>query len=895
MADDSEGYPDQSALNLQRTITQFEEPTAGGGKEMPTSVLEKDQGTDKQYQTLPENELFSALGTSAQGLSSKEALVHLERYGHNDISHIRKRPVIIQFLEHFKNLLVIILIIAVVISVFVGEITSAAIILIIIFASVTLDFFQEYKAENAAEMLTQKILTTAAVFRDGKHVDLPITGLVPGDLISLVAGDIIPADARVLAARDFFIDQSALTGEPFPVEKKPGIADKNTTLADAGNYIFLGTSVVSGTATAVLTKTGASTEFGKIAKSLTERPPETEFERGLKQFSYLMSKFVFFMVIFVFFINALFRHGVIDSLLFSIALAVGMTPELLPMILSLNLSKGAIAMSEKGAIVKHPESIQNFGSMDVLCTDKTGTLTDNKIALVRHLDNQGNDSDRVLLLSYINSSFHTGVKSPLDEAVVNYRTLDISTYTKIDEIPFDFIRKRVSIAYDDGTQRILVTKGAPEEILGICSFAERNGVAEPLTDEIRHQINTLYETQSAEGARTLAVCIRSIPGSETRFVVSDEKAMTLVGLITFIDPPKESARESLGMLAKSGIELKILTGDNDLVTKKICELIGLNVKGVLTGVEIETMDGDALSRVVENVTIFSRMTPVQKNRVMTALKKNGHVVGFMGDGINDAPSIREADVGISVENAVDIAKESADIILLKNDLRILNDGVLEGRKTFGNTMKYILMGTSSNFGNMFSVAGASLFLPFLPMLPIQILLNNLLYDISESTIPTDNVDASYISTPKKWDIEFIKKFIMVFGPISSIFDFITFFVLLFIFVADASLFQTAWFMESLCTQTLVIFVIRTRVVPFYRSRPSNLLIASTLLIVAIACILPFTVVGGIFGFVQPPVSFFAVLAGLVVGYIMIVELVKRWFYRKYSSFIERKTAKPTSP
>ncbi len=862
---------------------------------MSAPVLEKDQPQDKPFHTLSENELFSGLETSAEGLSSQEAEVRLGRYGHNDISHIRKRPVIIQFLAHFKNLLVIILIIAVAISVFVGEITSAAIIFIIIIASVTLDFFQEYKAENAAEMLKQKILTSAAVFRDGKQRDLPITGLVPGDVVSLVAGDIIPADARVLAARDFFVDQSALTGEPFPVEKKPGVADKNKPLAEADNYIFLGTSVVSGTATAILTRTGASTEFGKIAKSLTDRPPETEFERGLKQFSYLMSKFVFFMVIFVFFINALFRHGIVDSLLFSVALAVGMTPELLPMILSLNLSKGAIAMSEKGAIVKHPESIQNFGSMDVLCTDKTGTLTDNKIALVRHLDTEGNDSDRVLLLSYINSSFHTGIKGPLDEAVINYRAIDITSFTKIDEIPFDFIRKRVSIAYSDGAQRILVTKGAPEEILRICSFAERKGVAEPLTEEIRQQINTIYETQSAEGARTLAVCVRSIPGSETRFSVSDEKEMTIVGLITFIDPPKESARESLRLLTQSGIELKILTGDNELVTKKICALIGLEVKGVLTGAKIETMDVDTLSRVVENITIFSRMTPVQKNRVITALKKNGHVVGFMGDGINDAPSIRAADVGISVENAVDIAKESADIILLKNDLRILNDGVLEGRKTFGNTMKYILMGTSSNFGNMFSVAGASLFLPFLPMLPIQILLNNLLYDISESTIPTDNVDASYISTPKKWDIEFIKKFIMVFGPISSVFDFITFFVLLFIFVADASLFRTAWFMESICTQTLVIFVIRTRVVPFYRSRPSRLLVASTLLIVAIALVLPFTVIGSLFGFVQPPVLFFAVLAGLVFGYIIIVELVKRWFYRKYASFIERKTARPSGP
>jgi Mg2+-importing ATPase len=528
--------------------------------------------------------------------------------------------------------------------------------------------------------------------------------------------------------------------------------------------------------------------------------------------------------------------------------------------------------------------------MDVLCTDKTGTLTQNQIALIKHLDTEGNDSENVLLYSYINSYFHTGLKSPLDEAVVRFRHIDIDDYRKIDEIPFDFIRKRLSIVVARGSECILVSKGAPEEILRICPFADRGGTVEPLNDDGMERISRIYRAQSAGGFRTLAVCYRSVTGDQTRFSVSDEKEMTLVGLITFIDPPKESARESLELLARSGIELKILTGDNELVARKTCELIGQEVKGVLPGTEIETMDGETLSRVVEDVTIFSRMTPVQKNRVMIALKRNGHVVGFMGDGINDAPSIREADVGISVENAVDIAKESADIILLKNDLRILNDGVLEGRRTFGNTMKYILMGTSSNFGNMFSVAGASLFLRFLPMLPIQILLNNLLYDVSESTIPTDNVDASYISTPKKWDIEFIRKFIMVFGPISSIFDFITFFILLFIFRADASLFQTAWFIESICTQTLVIFVIRTRVVPFYKSKPSRLLFASTILIVVIACILPFTVIGSIFGFVHPPVSFFAVLAGLAVGYLAFVELVKRWFYRRYSSFIERKTA-----
>jgi Mg2+-importing ATPase len=602
-----------------------------------------------------------------------------------------------------------------------------------------------------------------------------------------------------------------------------------------------------------------------------------------------MSKFVFFLVIFVFFINALFQHGILDSLLFSVALAVGMTPELLPMILSLNLSKGSIAMSEKGAIVKHPESIQNFGSMDVLCTDKTGTLTENKIALIRHLDPDGNDSENVLLYSYINSFFDTGMKSPLDEAVIRFRHIDIDDYKKIDEIPFDFMRKRVSVIVSRGSARILVSKGAPEEVIRICSSADRGGVIEPLSDAGREKINAIYHAQSAEGFRTLAVCYRSMPEKQAQFSVSDEKEMILAGLITFIDPPKESARESVRLLAKTGVELKILTGDNELVAKKTCELIDLDVKGVLTGAGIEHMDRETLSRVVEDVTIFSRMTPVQKNRVLAALKKNGHVVGFMGDGINDAPSIREADVGISVENAVDIARESADIILLKNDLRILHDGVLEGRKTFGNTMKYILMGTSSNFGNMFSVAGASLFLRFLPMLPVQILLNNLLYDISEATIPTDNVDASYISSPRKWDIGFIRKFIVVFGPISSVFDFMTFFILLVIFRADAPLFQTAWFIESICTQTLVIFVIRTRIVPFYKSRPSRLLFSSTVLIVIAACALPFTAIGTLFGFVPPPPQFFVALLVLVAGYLVIVELAKRWFYQKYSSGSDKLT------
>jgi Mg2+-importing ATPase len=529
--------------------------------------------------------------------------------------------------------------------------------------------------------------------------------------------------------------------------------------------------------------------------------------------------------------------------------------------------------------------------MDILCTDKTGTLTKNEIDLVRHVDTEGNDSENVLLYSFVNSHFHTGLKSPLDDAIVRFRHIDVDDYRKIDEIPFDFIRRRVSVIVARPSGRILVAKGAPEEILGICSFAERDGKAVPLTDTIRDRIDTFYRSQSDGGFRTLAVCYRPVPDDQQQFTVKDETGMVLAGLITFVDPPKESARASVQLLAQSGIELKILTGDNERVTKKTCELIGLEVKGVLTGAEIEHLDRETLARVVEGVTIFSRLNPSQKNQIMNALKHNGHVVGFMGDGINDAPSIRQADAGISVENAVDIAKESADIILLKNDLRILNDGVLEGRRTFTNTMKYILMGTSSNFGNMVSVAGASLFLRFLPMLPAQILLNNLLYDVSEATIPTDNVDASALRTPKKWDIDFVKKFIMVFGPVSSVFDFITFFFLLFIFGADAAFFQTAWFVESICTQTLVIFVIRTRVIPFYASKPSRLLLASTFLVVLAAGILPFTAIGSIFGFVPLPASFFVLLGGLVACYLVMVEAVKWWFFKKGPFSSKRRTQK----
>jgi Mg2+-importing ATPase len=836
---------------------------------------------------LTEEEVLSSLATSASGLSMPEVHRRLTQFGPNDISRAQKRSVILQFLDHFRNVLVLILLFAAIISFFVGDFPSGAIIIAIVIASVTLDFYQEYRAGNAAEILRQKILTHATVVREGTDHEVPLTDLVPGDIIRLSAGDIVPADARLLSARDLFVNESSLTGEPFPVEKTAAPVPAGTPLADANNYVFLGTSVVSGTAVAVVTRTGMATEFGRIARTLVARPPETEFERGLTQFSYLMSRFIFILVIFVFLINALFRHGTLESLLFAVALAVGMTPELLPMILSLNLSKGAIAMAGKKVIVRHLASIQNLGSMDVLCTDKTGTLTANRISLIEYLDPDGVPSEKVLYFTFLNSYFHTGVPNPLDEAVIAFRPMDAGRFRKVDEIPFDFVRRRLSLVVDDGHERILVTKGAPEEILSICTSIERGGKTDILSAGDRESVIALYREKSREGFRTLAVCARKVSRDRGVFSPDDERDMTLLGLVTFLDPPKESAAESVRALVDSGIDLKILTGDNELVTQRVASLIGLEVKGVISGREIEQMDRETLSRVVEEITLFCRLTPVQKNRVLNALRKNGHVVGFMGDGINDAPAIREADVGISVQNAVDIARESADIILLENDLRVLHDGVREGRKTFANTLKYILMGTSSNFGNMFSVAGASLFLTFLPMLPIQILLNNLLYDLSESTIPTDNVDEDMVRSPKRWDMGFIRRFILVFGPISSLFDFLTFFILLSVFAADAPFFQTAWFIESICTQTLVIFLIRTRMVPFFRSRPSRLLLVSTLSIVAAACLLPFSVLGEIFGFVHLPVLFYAVLAGLITAYFIFVEVAKKWFFGRYSFLVEQ--------
>jgi len=843
--------------------------------------------------TLPVEELLLRLKSSLDGLSSEDVKRRLEVFGYNELVRRKKKAAVLDFLSHFKSPLIIILLVAGLISSFFGEVANTAIIFVIVTLSVALDFYQESKAERAAEMLKQRVAITATVLRDGVKREVRLAEIVPGDIIYLSAGDIVPADARVINAKDLFVNQSALTGESFPVEKITlPLKSFDPSITEWSNYLFMGTSVVSGTATAVVVKTGSLTEYGKIAKRLVERETETEFQRGIRSFGYMIMQVTFLLVIFVFFINALYMRSVLDSLLFAVALAVGLTPELLPMIISVNLSGGALSMAKKGVIVKRLAAIQNFGSMDVLCTDKTGTLTENRIKLVLHVDLNGNESDKVFIYSYINSYYQTGLKNPLDEATLKFREVDVKDYRKIDEVPFDFVRKRLSIVVEYQNQRFMITKGAPEEIAKICSFYEVEEIIADITDEVRRKIEQKYVELSFEGYRVLAVAYKRLREDRPIYTVSDENEMVFLGFIAFLDPPKETAREALQLLKNASVELKILTGDNELVTRKVCEYLGFDIKGVVTGSEIAQMHDDALARVVEEANVFCRVTPAQKDRVITVLKNNGHVVGFLGDGINDAPSLKTADVGISVDNAVDVAKESADIILLHNDLRVLHDGVLEGRKTFGNTMKYIMMGVSSNFGSMFSVAGASLFLPFLPMLPIQILLNNLLYDFSQSTIPTDEVDQEYIEKPKRWDIHFIRRFMVFLGPVSSLFDFLTFFVMLFIFNASEPLFQTAWFIESLTSQTLVIFAIRTKKSPFWKSKPSKLLLLSSVAIITFALVLPYTPLGEIFRFVKPPATFYIALAAILGAYVTLAEIVKSWFYRRYGYRLEQTLIPP---
>lgn len=843
--------------------------------------------SDDDALVLDASEAARRLGTDARlGLGEEEASRRLERYGPNEAAPRRKRSAAGTFLSKFKDPLVIILLLAGTVTLFTGQPLSAAVIYTIVLISTGLTFFQEHRSERASEELSKKVRTMATVVRGGAKREVPLSELVPGDVVHLSTGDIVPAECRVLSSRDLFVNESALTGESMAVGKSAAPPARGKP-ADRSDYLFMGTSVVNGSAVAAVVRTGRSTRYAEVAEKLVQRRPPTEFEKGSRRFGYLIMRVTFALVVVVFIINAANQRGIVDSLLFSVALAVGLTPELLPLILTINLTEGAMDMSRKGVIVKRLEAIQNYGSMDILCTDKTGTLTQNKVVLVQYVGVRGEQrSEPVLRLSYINSYFETGQRSPLDGAIVEHGGVDVSGYQLIEEVPFDFERKRVSVVVRGGGKAVMMTKGAPESMFGVSSYYDRNGSAMRMDPETLGRLREMYRRMSADGLRVLGVAYKDVEDRQG-YGRADERDLVFAGFVAFLDPPKESTREALRMLRDSNVAMKVITGDSELVTRKVCSELGFEITGVVLGSELDKMNDPQLKEAVERANVFARTDPVQKARIITALKANGHVVGYLGDGVNDAPSVRAADVGISVDNAVDVAKEAADIILLKNDLRVLNQGVLDGRRTFGNTMKYIQMGVSSNFGNMFSAAGASLFLPFLPMLPLQILLNNLLYDLSETAIPTDNVDREYISRPRKLDVRYVRDFMVFFGPISSAFDFLTFFVLLYLFHAGDGLFQTAWFIESVVTQTLVIFAIRTRATPFFLSRPSLPVVLSSLAVAGFAVLMPFTPLAGPFQMVPPPPEFYAFLAVVTASYLIVVDLVKSRFYRRRSLGTER--------
>jgi Mg2+-importing ATPase len=821
------------------------------------------------------------LATVATGLSGAEAKARLARFGPNLFREKQDKSLLLQFLTRFKNPLVVILLIASAVSAFTGEVANFLIITCMILLSVTLDFVQEYRANAAAEKLRQSVSVRAIVMRDGKPLEVALIEVVPGDVVLLSAGDLIPADGRVLEARDLFVKQALLTGESYPVEKRPGILPNSATdLDEATNAVFMGTSVISGSARVLVVKTGTATAIGEIADSVSRPSAPTSFEFGTRRFGMLIMRLTVLMVMFVLLVNTFFHKPWLESFLFAVALAVGLTPELLPMVISVTLSRGALRMAKQQMIVKRLAAIQDLGSMDVLCTDKTGTLTEAKIQMERHVDADGRSSERVLELAYLNSFFETGLKSPLDEAILTHQHIEVGAWKKIDEVQFDFERRRVSVLVDSGETRWLVVKGAADEIVDLCTHYEA-GSAElqrPIDEAARVAIIGQYHALEDEGFRVLGIASRQVPLDHSHAVVGDETELVLAGFAAFLDPPKQSAASALAELNEAGVAIKIVTGDSDRVTRHVCAQLKIPVTGLLTGKEIAQMDDYALRARVETTNLFCRVNPSQKDRVILALKARGHVVGYLGDGINDAPSLHSADVGLSVDSAVDVAKEAADMILLKQDLHVLYAGVLEGRRTFGNIMKYIMMGTSSNFGNMFSMAGAALFLPFLPMLPTQILLNNILYDISEVPIPLDEVDAGEILRPRVLDLSFIRNFMLVIGPISSAFDFLTFYILLAVLHADEKLFQTGWFVESLCTQVLVIFIIRTRGNPL-KSRAHPLLTATSLAVVAIAVVLPFTPIGAQFGFVPLPAKFYFMLGAMVLVYLFLVELAKQGFYR----------------
>jgi Mg2+-importing ATPase len=819
--------------------------------------------------------LLKALQATPTGLRGDEAERRRLQYGPNNGLLHRRRPLWRQIIDRLSNPLVLILLFASGIAASAGETTSFFIIVVIILLSVVLDVVQQRRAENTVDALRRSVGIRAKVLRDGREQKIPIEELVPGDIVHLAAGDIVPADCRLISARDFFVNQAMLTGEPYPVEKHATDLRKPAdSVAAAENFVFMGSPVISGMGTAIVCRTGQSTEVGDLARSLASQRPPDAFEHGIRRFGLLIMRLTVFLVLFVLAANVLFHRPWLETLLFALALAVGLTPELLPMVVTVTLARGAQRLAARRVIVKRLAAVHDLGAMDVLCTDKTGTLTEARIALVHSLDPSGRDCEAVFRLAYLNSVFESGIKSPLDDAILEHRKIETAAWRKIDEVPFDFGRRRVSVLIDDGSQRLLVVKGAPEDIIGLSAdYDDGTGSLQEMDDNARRRILGLFEGLSEQGYRALGVASRVMDRNHDSAAVGDEDKLTFAGFVVFLDPPKADAKQSLQALVEAGIEVKILTGDNERITRHICKEIGMPVRGVLVGHDLAEMSEEALLARVTSTNLFCRITPHMKERVLLALKRSGAVVGFLGDGVNDASALHAADVGISVHTAVDIAREAADLVLLERELDVIRDGVMEGRRTVENVTKYILMGSSSNLGNMVSMAGAALFLPFLPMLPTQVLLNNLLYDLSEVGVPFDNVDPEATEKPVRWDITFIERFMLVLGPVSSIFDFLTFYALIKFFDAGEALFQTGWFVESLATQILVVFIIRTRHRP-WRSRPHPVLAALSLGALAAGLVIPITPIGTLFGFVAPPSPFYAFLIGAVAGYLLLVELIK---------------------
>jgi Mg2+-importing ATPase len=860
--------------------------------------------------------LLEILNTSLEGLSDLQSRLRLKKIGLNEIAREKPPKWYIQLLRTFQNPLVILLISLAIIAWLTEDIKAAAIVLSMVVFSVILRFSQEFRSNQAAEKLREMVHTTATVSRRDPRKDIslglakelgltlnldiperqeiPIQFLVPGDVIFLSAGDMIPADVRLIAAKDLFVSQGTLTGESLPVEKYTTLPDsqlQNPNPLELVNLCFLGTNVVSGTGTAVVLETGSKTYLGSLAKTVVGRKTMTSFDKGVNDVSLLLLRFMLVMAPIVFLINGSIKGNWTEAFFFALSVAVGLTPEMLPMIVTANLARGAIAMSEKKAIVKNIDAIQNFGAMDVLCTDKTGTLTQDKIVLEMHLDINGEENEEVLEFAYLNSFYQTGLKNLLDVAVLEHIELHESLkvehkFLKIDEIPFDFVRRRMSVVVEEENHHHeLICKGAVEEILRVSTKVKLNDQILLLDASVSEQVMQLNQELNEDGLRVIAVAYKELPLDRRSYSVADEQDLILMGLIAFLDPPKDSAAQAVAALNQHGVQVKVLTGDNDAIARKTCKDVGLYVHHTLLGSEIEALSDAELSDLVETTTIFAKLSPLQKSKIVQILRRKGHTVGFMGDGINDAAALREADVGISVDTAVDIAKESADIILLEKSLLVLEEGILEGRRTFGNIVKYIKMGTSSNFGNMFSVLGASAMLPFLPMQPVQILLNNLLYDFSQTGIPFDRVDREYLEKPRKWEVGEIQRFMIYIGPMSSIFDYATYALMWFVFGANTvdkqALFQTGWFVESLLTQTLIVHIIRTAKIPLLQSRPALPMLLVTLTVMAFGIYLPASPIAAGLGFVPLPGNYYLWLVLILSSYCILTQLMKTWFIRKY--------------